>query len=55
MTKKLDKAREGLRDEALASWAEFLESRLHLTGQELRAWLEGWGTVVETELPHCHK
>jgi predicted transcriptional regulator len=48
-------ARETFRVEALASLAEYRTTGLHLTGAEVEAWLETWGTDQETEAPACHK
>ncbi len=50
-----EEARENLKQEALASWAEYQETGRHLTGSEVRGWLTKWGTEAETELPECHK
>ena len=50
-----EEARENLKQEALASWAEYQETGRHLTGSEVRAWLTKWGTEAETEPPECHK
>jgi len=47
--------RESFIQEAEASWAEFQETGLHLTGQEVRDWLKTWGTPGETEAPECHE
>ncbi|MBA1264964.1 CopG family ribbon-helix-helix protein [Stutzerimonas sp. NM35] len=49
-----EEARESFKQEALASWASYQETGRHLTSQEARAWLNTWGTDVETELPECH-
>ncbi|WP_122587257.1 CopG family ribbon-helix-helix protein [Pseudomonas viridiflava] len=49
-----EEAREGFKQEALASWAAYQETGRHLTGQEARAWLNTWGTEAEAELPKCH-
>ncbi|UMZ09858.1 CopG family ribbon-helix-helix protein [Pseudomonas sp. MPFS] len=49
-----EEAREGFKQEALASWAAYQETGRHLTGQETRDWLNTWGTEAETELPKCH-
>ena len=48
-----EEAREGLKEEALASWAAYQETGRHLTGEEVRAWLNTWGTDQETEAPDC--
>ena len=50
-----EEARESFKQEALASWAVYQETGRHLTGKEVRAWLNAWGTEAETELPQCHE
>ncbi|WP_018875986.1 MULTISPECIES: CopG family ribbon-helix-helix protein [unclassified Thioalkalivibrio] len=50
-----EEAREGFRQEALASWAAYQETGRHVTGQEARAWLNTWGTDEEKAAPECHK
>lgn len=40
----LAKARKSFKREALASWAAYKETGRHLTGQEVRTWLNAWGT-----------
>ena len=50
-----EEARERFKQEALASWVAYQETGLHLTGQEVRAWLNTWGTDKETEVPPCHE
>ncbi|CDZ30456.1 CopG family ribbon-helix-helix protein [Neorhizobium galegae] len=50
-----EEAREHFGQEALASWDDYKETGLHLTGDELRKWLNTWGTDAETESPECHK
>jgi predicted transcriptional regulator len=49
-----EEARESFRQEAVASWAEYQVSGQHLTGDETRMWLRGWGTDEEAEIPACH-
>ena len=49
-----EEAREGFKEEALAAWAAFQETGEHLTGDEVRDWLNKWGSEDETELPECH-
>ena len=46
--------RECFKLEALDSWAEFQKNGLHLTGNEVRIWLNTWGSEAEMELPLCH-
>ena len=50
-----EEARESFRQEALASWAEYQATGLHLTGEEVQAWLSTWGTEAEAEIPACHE
>ncbi|GEO80867.1 CopG family ribbon-helix-helix protein [Pararhodospirillum oryzae] len=50
-----EEARENFKQEALASWAAYKETDRHLTGQEVRTWLKGWGSDDEAALPECHK
>ena len=50
-----EEARESFKQEALASWTAYQETGRHLTGQEVRTWLNTWGTEAETELPKCHE
>jgi len=48
------RAREAFTDEAIQAWAEYLETGLHLSVQEVPGWLESWGTAAETDLPALH-
>ena len=50
-----EEAKENFKQEALASWVSYQETGLHLTGQEVREWLNNWGTNQEKEIPKCHK
>jgi len=50
-----EEARESFKKEAVASWKEYQETGLHLTGQEVRAWLDDWGTEAEAQVPECHE
>lgn len=49
-----EEARESFKQEALAAWSAYQETGRHLTGKEVRTWLNAWGTEAETELPQCH-
>lgn len=49
-----EEAREGFKQEALASWKHFKETGQHLTGEEVHAWLNTWGTKDEKAVPACH-
>ena len=50
-----EEARESFKQEALASWTAYQETGRHLTGQEMRDWLNTWGTDKETGIPQCHE
>jgi len=50
-----EEARESFKQEALASWADYRETGRHLTGQQVRAWLNTWGTAEESAAPRCHE
>ena len=50
-----EEARESFKQEAMASWTAFQETGRHLTGQEVRAWLNTWGTDAEAVPPECHE
>ena len=50
-----EEARESLKHEAAAAWAAYQETGRHLTGQEVRAWLNTWGTEAEADPPECHE
>ena len=49
-----EEARESFKQEALASWATYQETGRHLTGQEVRTWLNTCGTEDEKAMPECH-
>ena len=50
-----EEAIERFKQEALVSWDTYEVTGQHLTGQEIRNWLNTWGTDKETEVPPCHK
>jgi len=50
-----EEARKSFKEEALASWKTYQETGHHLTGEEVRDWLNTWGTDKETPIPKCHK
>ncbi len=50
-----EEASESFTQEALASWAAYKETGRHLSGQEVRTWLNTWGTADESAVPECHK
>ncbi len=49
-----EEARQNFKQEALASWADYQATGMHLTGDEVSAWLETWGTEANLEPPECH-
>jgi predicted transcriptional regulator len=49
-----EEKQERFHQEATESWNEFQETGLHVTWEELSAWLETVGTDAETEPPECH-
>lgn len=50
-----EEARESFKQEAVASWEAYQETGQHLTGQEVRVWLNTWGTEDEKAVPVCHE
>lgn len=48
-----EETRESFKEEALASWTAYQETGRHLSGDEVRTWLNTWGTEAEAELPKC--
>lgn len=50
-----EEKREALRQAALKSWEDYDATGLHVTGDEVIAWVESWGTENEREPPECHK
>ena len=50
-----EEARESFKQEALDSWASYQETGQHVTGNEVRAWLNTWGSEAETDAPTCHE
>jgi predicted transcriptional regulator len=51
---ELQEAHESFPQEASTSWRHYKETGLHLTGDEVDAWLKTWGTPQEKEAPDCH-
>ena len=50
-----EEAKERFKEEALASWKAYKDTGRHLMGQEVREWLQKWGTDKESEIPQCHE
>lgn len=49
-----EEAHESFKQEALSSWQAYQETGQHLTGNEVAAWLDSWGTDQEKAAPACH-
>lgn len=49
-----EEARRAFDQESLESLAEYEATGLHLTGEEIFAWMETWGTDEESDPPPCH-
>lgn len=45
---------EQFKQEALKAWAHYLETGLHLTGEEADAWLAKLEAGEDAEAPECH-
>ena len=50
-----EEARASFKQEALASWTAYQETGRHLTGQEMRDWLNTWGADKAIKIPPCHE
>ncbi len=50
-----EETKEKFVQEALASWSSYKQTGKHLTGDEVREWLQTWGTDNEIGLPECHE
>ncbi|GFO75966.1 antitoxin [Bathymodiolus platifrons methanotrophic gill symbiont] len=50
-----EESRENFKQEALDSWKSYQETGQHLTGEEVKSWLEEWGTDNEKVIPQCHE
>lgn len=48
-------SKENFKKEALESWENYQETKLHLTGNEVLDWLNSWGTENEQKAPKCHE
>ena len=49
-----EEAKEQFVQEALASWSSYKQTGKHLTGAEVRKWLQTWGTDNEVGIPEFH-
>ena len=50
-----EEARESFTQEALASWAAYKETGRHLSGEDVRGWLNTWGSDDEKPVPECQE
>jgi len=50
-----EESRESFKQEALDSWKSYQETGRHLTGEEVKSWLEEWGADNEKVIPQCHE
>jgi len=45
---------DSFHQEAMIAWKEYRQTGLHVTGEEVIAWLDTWGTEREIAAPICH-
>lgn len=50
-----EEKREAYRQDGINAWNEYQETGLHVTGDEVIAWLDTWGEENEQAAPACHK
>jgi predicted transcriptional regulator len=50
-----EEKRAAFRQGAVNAWNEYQETGLHVTGEEVVAWLDTWGEEQEKAAPVCHK
>lgn len=50
-----EEKRESFRQDAIDAWQEHQETGLHVTGDEVIAWLDTWGEENEKAAPVCHR
>ena len=49
-----EEQRESLRQEGIAAWEEFQRTGLHLTGDEVRGWIDQIRQGKKVPMPKCH-
>jgi predicted transcriptional regulator len=49
-----EEKRQSFREDAQASWEHYQRTGLHLTGEEVDAWLAKLEAGEDAELPECH-
>ena len=50
-----EEKREAFRQDGIRAWNEYQATGLHVTGDEVIAWLDTWGEENEQTAPVCHK
>ena len=50
-----EEQRQAFHQEGMQAWEEYQATGLHLTGDEVAAWLATWGEENEIPVPVCHK
>jgi predicted transcriptional regulator len=50
-----EEKREAFRQDGIRAWNEYQATGLHVTGDEVIAWLDTWGEENEPAAPVCHK
>lgn len=50
-----EEKQEAFRQNGLRAWEEYQATGLHVTGDEVIAWLATWGEENETAAPLCHR
>ncbi len=50
-----EEKREAFRQAGMNAWKEYQETGLHVTGDEIIAWLKTWGDEDEKAAPQCHR
>ncbi len=49
-----EEKRETFQQETLKAWEEYQETGLHVTGDDVIAWLKTWSEENEKAAPVCH-
>ncbi|MFC2252631.1 hypothetical protein ACETRX_23545 [Labrys portucalensis] len=50
-----EEKRQAFYDDVRKAWDEYQATGLHVTGEEVAAWLETWGTDDNKASPVCHR
>ncbi|MDP3841417.1 MAG: CopG family ribbon-helix-helix protein [Oxalobacteraceae bacterium] len=49
-----EEKRQAFRQDGINAWHEYQETGLHVSGDEVIAWLDTWGEENEKAAPVCH-